>query len=471
MRDFIKLTEDSHVPTLTQENIEEFIESHIPTMIEFYAPWCGHCKTLAPEYGKASTALERENITIAKLDVPANTEINELPFADGLGGFPTILIFKEGNPKKFKPYTGARNTQGIVGRMKAVQQHLEKKNSKRSVGGTSDKADKSPPDAAPKFTPLADTEPLGNTWVGDSGEVNHLTAASWSDFRTDHPHTLVFFFKDDCAISRGMMPAYAEASTLLKNDLAIAAVDCGRYDADSVCEKYTIEQRGFPTLLWFASSTDDGSEVRRVKKSPHSIRRYAQRQVNPLWQPSPSDCSSMTLAESPWPDTGRVLHLDDDTFECFRQTHQRVLAMFYGNSPLCDAAIPVLVAESMAGPKSVSFVAVNCDDARDVCDDVGVTSELEFRFMRPVSVNGTGKAKAYAEAELEGLMAEMIEIEVAVEDAAGEDAAVERAMGRGAVSGDQAGTAVEDDEIDAMLAEELELDDLFRDSDQPEPDS
>eukprot|EP01051_Picozoa_sp_SAG22_P012159 SAG22_NODE_1240_length_5042_cov_103.645964_3_plen_66_part_00 len=45
------------------------------------------------------------------------------------------------------------------------------------------------------------------------------------------------------------------------------------------------------------------------------------------------------------------------------------------------------------------------------------------------------------------------------------DAAVDGVMGRVAVPGDQAGTAV-DDEIDAMLAEELELEDLVRDSEQ-----
>ena len=421
-RDFIRLTEDSHVTTLTDDDIEEFITTHIPTMIEFYAPWCGHCKTLAPEYGKAATALHKSNITIAKLDVPANEEITNQPFAEALSGFPSILIFKDGNPENFKKYTGARNSQGIIGRMKAVNSHvLKRKLKKQKKEKPTTKQETSKP--GENFQP-EEIQPLGNTWQGESGAVNHLTGSSWGDFRADHPQTLVFFFKDDCAISRGMMSAYAEASTMLKHKFAIAAVDCGRYDTETVCAAYNIETRGFPTLLWFKTSKDAGSEVQRVKKSGWSISRYVQRQVHPSWQPTAEDCQEITLKPSPWPESGRVLHLDDDTFECFRQTQERVLAMFYSDTEDSRLAVPVFTSESNAGPKSVHFAAVDCGEAREACADLGVTTYPEFRYLTPVNTSSAARESSLAgfKNELVSNPVERTDIRLFLEDRLGAEA-------------------------------------------------
>jgi hypothetical protein len=46
--------QESNVLTLTEKNFQEAIEEHKFMVVEFYAPWCGHCKQLAPEYEKVS---------------------------------------------------------------------------------------------------------------------------------------------------------------------------------------------------------------------------------------------------------------------------------------------------------------------------------------------------------------------------------------------------------------------------------
>lgn len=46
------------VVSLTKETFDEFVSSRPLVLAEFYAPWCGHCKQLAPEYEKAAKRLK-----------------------------------------------------------------------------------------------------------------------------------------------------------------------------------------------------------------------------------------------------------------------------------------------------------------------------------------------------------------------------------------------------------------------------
>ncbi|CAK4268707.1 unnamed protein product [Aphanomyces euteiches] len=107
------IEEEDKVLVLTDDNFDEAIAANDYLLVEFYAPWCGHCKSLAPEYAKAASALLENDppLRIAKLDATANTKSGE---KYGISGFPTLKFFKgDSDPSAVKAYNGGRTADDI----------------------------------------------------------------------------------------------------------------------------------------------------------------------------------------------------------------------------------------------------------------------------------------------------------------------------------------------------------------------
>jgi protein disulfide-isomerase A1 len=94
---------DGPVTIVVGKNFDEVVRAKKDVLVEFYAPWCGHCKKLEPIYDELGAHFAKDdNIVIAKMDATANGTPKDV----SVQGFPTIIFFDADN--KQVSYDGER---------------------------------------------------------------------------------------------------------------------------------------------------------------------------------------------------------------------------------------------------------------------------------------------------------------------------------------------------------------------------
>lgn len=175
-----------------------------PLLTMFYAPWCGHCKKLKPEYAEAATELKGKAV-LAGMDT-------EIPEAYGIRqefnitGYPTLVYFERG-VKKYE-YSGGRDKESILEWMKD-----------------------------PKEAPKQQEEEA--PWSETESDVVHLTDDTFDAFLVDNPSVLVMFHAPWCGHCKAMKPHYTEAAATMKEEGiggVLAAMDATK--EPQVAERY-----------------------------------------------------------------------------------------------------------------------------------------------------------------------------------------------------------------------------------------
>merc|ERR1712187_501426 len=105
------------VTQLTPETYDPITDGKT-VFIKFFAPWCGHCKKMAPDWGKLSVEWQDSEVgLVAEIDCTASGK--PLCDANGVKGFPTI---KYGDPSSLEDYSGGRNFEDLS---KFAQENLK----------------------------------------------------------------------------------------------------------------------------------------------------------------------------------------------------------------------------------------------------------------------------------------------------------------------------------------------------------
>ncbi|KAL5677599.1 hypothetical protein ACJX0J_013730, partial [Zea mays] len=206
------------------------LNSNRVVLVEFFAPWCGHCKQLAPTWEKAAGVLKGV-ATVAALDADAQQALAQ---EYGIKGFPTIKVFSPG--KSPVDYQGARDVKPIVefalSQVKALlRDRLSGKASAGSNGKTSGgSSEKNEPSASVEL---------------NSRNFDELVVKSKDIW-------IVEFFAPWCGHCKKLAPEWKKAAKNLKGQVKLGHVDC---DAEkSLMSKYKVE--GFPTILVFGADKE-----------------------------------------------------------------------------------------------------------------------------------------------------------------------------------------------------------------------
>ncbi|XP_048340459.1 protein disulfide-isomerase A5 [Sphaerodactylus townsendi] len=207
--------EDNPVYHLMDDDFDKFMKEHPSVLVMFYAPWCGHCKKMKPEYEKAAEMLHADSDrtgVLAAVDATVNKAVAE---RFHISGFPTLKYFQDGEEKYTLPHL--RTSSKIVEWLQNPQ---------------------APPPPEP-------------TWEEKQTSVIHLAGEDFREFLKKKRHALVMFYAPWCPHCKNSIPHFTTAAELFKEErkIAYAAVDCAKEQNHDLCKQEGVD--GYPTFNYY----------------------------------------------------------------------------------------------------------------------------------------------------------------------------------------------------------------------------
>ncbi|KAL1809475.1 hypothetical protein ACET3Z_026465 [Daucus carota] len=201
---------DEVVVAFTDQNFDKVVGQDRDALIEFYAPWCGHCKKLAPEFEKLGSSFKKsESVLIGKVDCDEQKETcNKF----GVSGYPTIQWFPKGSLEP-KTYEGTHTAEALVDFV-------------NSEGGANVKIA-----AVPSSVVVLNSDNFDGIVLDKTKDV------------------LVEFYASWCGHCKSLAPIYEKVASAFnkEEDVVIANIDADIHK--DIGEKYGVS--GFPTLKFF----------------------------------------------------------------------------------------------------------------------------------------------------------------------------------------------------------------------------
>ncbi|ERL92070.1 hypothetical protein D910_09392, partial [Dendroctonus ponderosae] len=324
-----------HIPDPT--TLAKFLRKEgKPILIMFYAPWCGYCKTLKPEYSLAATDL-KDQAVLAAVDVnrPENAVLRN---QYNISGFPTLLYFENGALKY--TFEGDNKRASLVQFMKN-----------------------------PTAPAVKVKEP---DWSESISDVVHLSSANFDAILKDDASVLVMFYAPWCGHCKRMKPEYESAAAQMREDGIVgilAAVDATK--EPSVASRFNV--KGYPTVIYFSH----GEQL--YKPNVREAAKIVDFMRDPKEPPPPPP------PEKPWSEEASdVIHLTEESFKSVLKKKKHALVMFYapwcGHCKKAKPEFTEAAAEFRDNPR-VEFGAVDCTVESSICTAFEVTGYPTLKYF------------------------------------------------------------------------------------------
>jgi thiol-disulfide isomerase/thioredoxin len=280
----------SKVNVVTANSFNRFVKSHPITIMEFYAPWCGHCQNMAPVYREAAEMMsEIDNIpnpvAFAKIDDGDDYNHNTLRAGAedmfNYTSYPTLLVFKDKKikvankehwkrkykGKRWQYYGGGRDKpDDFVFYLSAISKSLDPFDEERKIRpGFYKKGGKH------ESTAIVDLEPTGpvgfNTTILEDPNNN-----IW----------VVEFYSDRCPFCNSLAPEIIKASKQVMDEkpgrLRFAAVNSRVYD--EIADAHEVTSWPWVTAFYHGSKLEDMMGLGGAE----SVVRFANEMYDKYWK-------------------------------------------------------------------------------------------------------------------------------------------------------------------------------------------
>ncbi|VDK61347.1 unnamed protein product [Onchocerca ochengi] len=300
--------------------LRKIISGEKPVLIMFYAPWCGFCKRLKPEFSAAADELKGK-IVLAGMDLTHHgNEIIAKQF--NIDGYPTLEYF-EGGMHKFR-YKGQNSKSGIIEWLKNPVEQTTSPSLEEEI-----------------------------SWTDPTNEVVLLNDGIFDEFIMQYRSVLVFLH---CKMVK---PEFVRAAERLKTDGidgVLAAIDATTNK--KIAERYKVD--GYPTFAYFKNGKFAWKISGRKEHDFYSFMK------NPVEPPPPE------LSWSKQSGGAHVLHLTAENFKAEVRKKKHALIIFYAPwCGYCKKAKPKFFEASkvLAADARIVLGAVDCTVERSLCQE------------------------------------------------------------------------------------------------------